>query len=127
MRGGPDYAARIKCAGRNGPARGVRALCGAGLNGAGRPVLPPLRITKSQRANWVFHKNNWGVVGNYGVVKRKRWVSIVVLMYRLIFFSFNILKLILNETCALWEILPTLIKLLIFYIRVSNPKSQTFL
>jgi len=42
MRGGPEYAARIKCAGRGGPARGVRALCGAGLNGAGRPALPPL-------------------------------------------------------------------------------------
>jgi len=42
MRGGPEYATRIKCAGRGGPARGVRALCGAGLNGAGRPALPPL-------------------------------------------------------------------------------------
>jgi len=42
MRGGPEYAARIKCAGRGGPARDVRALCGAGLNGAGRPALPPL-------------------------------------------------------------------------------------
>jgi len=37
MRDGPEYAARIKCAGRDGPARGVRALCGAG-----RPALPPL-------------------------------------------------------------------------------------
>jgi len=42
MRGGPEYVARIKCAGRGGPARGVRALCGAGLNGAGRPALPSL-------------------------------------------------------------------------------------
>jgi len=46
MRGGPEYAARIKCAGRDGPARDMRALCGAGLNGAGRPALPPL-ITSS--------------------------------------------------------------------------------
>jgi len=37
MRGGPEYGARIKCAGRGGPARGVWALWGAG-----RPVLPPL-------------------------------------------------------------------------------------
>jgi len=42
MRGGPEYATRIKCGGRDGPARDVRALCGAGLNGAGRPALPPL-------------------------------------------------------------------------------------
>jgi len=42
MRGMPKYAARIKCAGRAGPARDVRALCGAGLNGAGRPALPSL-------------------------------------------------------------------------------------
>jgi len=38
------YAARIKCAGWGGPARDMRALCGAGLNGAGRPALPPLEI-----------------------------------------------------------------------------------
>jgi len=29
-------------AGRGGPARGIWALCGAGLCGAGRPALPPL-------------------------------------------------------------------------------------
>jgi len=50
MRGGPEYAARIKCAGRGGPARGVRALCGAGLNGAGRPALPPLTEPLKLRA-----------------------------------------------------------------------------
>jgi len=44
MRGGPEYAARIKCVGRDGPARDMRALCGAGLNGAGRPALPPLIV-----------------------------------------------------------------------------------
>jgi len=41
VRGGPEYAARIKCAGRGGPARGVRALCGAGWL-----ALPPLLITQ---------------------------------------------------------------------------------
>jgi len=49
MRGGPEYVARIKCAGRGEPARGVRALCGAGLNGAGRPALPPLAIATTVR------------------------------------------------------------------------------
>jgi len=42
MRGGLEYAARIKYAGWGGPARGVRALCGTGLNRADRPALPPL-------------------------------------------------------------------------------------
>jgi len=37
MRGGPEYAARIKYAGRGEPARGAQALCGAG-----RPALPPV-------------------------------------------------------------------------------------
>jgi len=45
MRGGPEYAARIKCAGQDGPIRGVRALCGTGLNGTGRPALPPQGFT----------------------------------------------------------------------------------
>jgi len=36
------FAARIKCAGWDGPARVVRALCGPGLNRAGRPALPSL-------------------------------------------------------------------------------------
>jgi len=48
MRGGPEYAARIKCAGRGGPTRDVRALCGAGLNGAGRPTSPPLDFVQLQ-------------------------------------------------------------------------------
>jgi len=48
MRGGPEFAARIKCAGRGGPTRGVRALCGAGLNWVGRPALPPLPIRWEQ-------------------------------------------------------------------------------
>jgi len=48
MRGGPKYATHIKCAGRGGPTRGVRALCGAGLNGAGRPALPPLDAKAKQ-------------------------------------------------------------------------------
>jgi len=47
MRDGPEYAARIKCAGRGRPTRGVRAFCGAGLNGTGRPALPPLHPTIS--------------------------------------------------------------------------------
>jgi len=37
MRGVPVFSARIKYAGRGGPARVVRALCGPG-----RPALPPL-------------------------------------------------------------------------------------
>jgi len=37
MRGGSEYAAHIKCAGRGGAGRGVRALCGTG-----RPALSPL-------------------------------------------------------------------------------------
>jgi len=40
MRDGPEYAIRIKYAGRGGPARGVRALCRAS-----RPALPPLFFT----------------------------------------------------------------------------------
>jgi len=48
MRGGPEYAACIKCAGRGGPARDMRALCGAGLNGTGRPALPPLYKTDQE-------------------------------------------------------------------------------
>jgi len=42
MRGGPVFSARIKYAGRGGPARVMRALCEPGLNGPGRPALPPL-------------------------------------------------------------------------------------
>jgi len=49
MRDGSEYAARIKCAGRGGPTRDVRALCGTSLNGAGRPALPPLGVTARKR------------------------------------------------------------------------------
>jgi len=41
MRGGPVFSARIKYAGRCGPARVMRALCGTG-----RPTLPPLVFSK---------------------------------------------------------------------------------
>jgi len=44
MWGGIEYAARIKCTGRDGPARDVQALCGTDLNG--RPtciVIPSFR------------------------------------------------------------------------------------
>jgi len=58
MQGGPEYAACIKCAGRGGAARDVRALCGAGLNGAGRPALPPLVSIqkKKKRINYKYNK-----------------------------------------------------------------------
>jgi len=35
-------ATRINCAGQDGPARNVRALCGSGLNESGWPALPSL-------------------------------------------------------------------------------------
>jgi len=50
MRGKPKYATRIKYAGRDRLARGVRTLCGAGLNGTGRPALPPRRVAEVQEA-----------------------------------------------------------------------------
>jgi len=40
MRGGSVFSARIKYAGRDGPARVVRALCGPG-----QPALPPLGLS----------------------------------------------------------------------------------
>jgi len=51
MRGGPEYAACIKCVGRGGPARGVRALCGAG-----RPALPSLVKTDSSKSGQISTK-----------------------------------------------------------------------
>jgi len=58
MRGGSEYAARIKCAGRDGPAHGVRALCGTGLNGAGRPALPPL-VKPNVLLSFRFKRKCW--------------------------------------------------------------------
>jgi len=49
MQGGPVFSARIKYAGRGGPARVVRALCGPGLNGLSRPPLPPLILIMKQK------------------------------------------------------------------------------